>query len=241
MKMTPRYAAALAPLFAVCIAAAADEGATKAAAPMLPTVSVQAVTTDDSSGYATWIAKSNEAFKAAGGPENFTHVYEGVVAGDETGMVFAVRFGSSAVELAGNSSAIMKVAAASEVREHLTAIRKLGAAQMMKAVRFEGGYPGEWLFITDVQVTDEAAYARSIDALRGLLDSHGLKDAKINVFRVVAGRKDHSHEVVISTPSHERVAALIDGTMEPWFADWVRTVASNRTVVSNGVYHEISK
>ena len=239
--MTPRYAAALAPLFAVCIAAAADDAAMKAAAPMLPTVSVQALTTDDPSGYATWIAKSNEAFKAAGGPENFTHVYEGVVAGDETGMVFAVRFAGSAAELAGDSSALMKVAAAGEVRDHLRDIRKLGASQMMKAVRFDGGYPGEWLFITDVQVKDEAAYAKSIGELRGLFDSHGLKDARINVFRVVAGRSTHSHEVVISTPTHERVAAVIDGTMEPWFSEWVATVAPNRTVVSNGVFHEISK
>jgi hypothetical protein len=240
MKMTPRYAAALVPLFAVCLAAA-DDAATKSAAPVLPTVSVQAVSTEDSSGYATWIAKSNEAFKAAGGPENFTHVYEGVVAGEETGMVFAVRFGSSAVELAGNANALMKVSAASDVREHLRAIRKLGAAAMMKAVRFDGGYPGEWLFITDVQVKDEAAYAKSIDDMRSLFDSHGLKDAKINVFRVVAGRSNHSHEVVISTPSHERVAAVIDSTMEPWFGEWAAAVAPNRTVVSNGVFHEISK
>jgi hypothetical protein len=241
MKMNPRYAAALAPLFAVCLAAAADDAATKSAAPMLPTATVQAVSTEDSSGYATWIAKSNEAFKAAGGPENFTHVYEAVVAGDETGMVFAVRFGSSAVELAGNTNALMKVAASSDVREHLRGIRKLGAAEMLKAVRFDGGYPGEWLFITDVLVKDEAAYAKSIDELRGLLDGHGLKDAKINVFRVVAGRSNHTHEVVISTPAHERVAALIDATGEPWFGEWAAGVTANRTVVSNAVLHEISK
>jgi len=208
---------------------------------MLPTATVQAVSTEDPSGYAAWIAKSNEAFKAAGGPEKFTHVYEGVVAGDETGMVFAVRFGGSAVELANNSSALMKVAANSEIREHLSAIRKLGAGSMMKAVRFDGGYPAEWLFITDVQVKDEAAYAKSIAELRGLFDSHGLKDAKLNVFRVVAGRSSHSHEVVISCPTHERVAAVVDGTMEPWFGEWAAGVADNRTVVSNGIFHEISK
>jgi len=111
----------------------------------------------------------------------------------------------------------------------------------MKAVRFDGGYPAEWLFITDVQVKDEAAYAKSIDELRGLFDSHGLKDAKINVFRVVAGRSSHSHEVVISCPTHERVAAVVDGTMEPWFGEWAAGVADNRTVVSNGIFHEISK
>jgi hypothetical protein len=112
---------------------------------------------------------------------------------------------------------------------------------MLKAVRFDGGYPGEWLFITDVLVKDEAAYAKSIDELRGLLDGHGLKDAKINVFRVVAGRSNHTHEVVISTPAHERVAALIDATGEPWFGEWAAGVTANRTVVSNAVLHEISK
>src|ERR1022692_1104005 len=139
MKMTLKHAAALLPLFAACYATAADDAGSKAA-PKLPVVTVQAVTTEDSSGYATWVAMANEKFKAAGGPDHFTHVYEGIIAGEETGAVFAVRFADSAVTLAKDSAALMKLPERQEINQHLAAIRKLGPSIMLQAVHFEGGY-----------------------------------------------------------------------------------------------------
>ncbi len=241
MKMTLKNAAALLPLFAACYAIAADDAGPPSAAAPLPAVSVQALTTDDPSGYAAWIAKANENFKAAGGPEHYTHVYEATIAGDETGSLFAVRFAPSVAEIAKNADALEKIPSRSELMGHFAAIRKLGPSSLLKAVYFEGGTPGEWLFITDAQVKDEAAYIKSIGDLRALLDSHDLKDIKLNVFRVIAGRSNHSHEVVISAPSHERIAAFLDSTTAPWVSDWLASLASNRTVIHNGVYHEISK
>jgi hypothetical protein len=239
MKMNPRHAAALLPLFVGLYAA--DEAAPNKAASQLPVVMVQAVTTEDPSGYAMWIAKANQSFKAAGGPDSFTHVYQGVVAGDDTGAVFAVRFGDSAVALAKNLDGLMKLPDRHEILGHLSAIRKLGPSIMMRAVHYEGGYDGEWLYITDAQVKDEAAYVKAMGDLRALFDSNGLKDIKINVFRVIAGRSNHSHEVVISAPSEERNAALMDAITEPWMADWLAGLAKVRTVVANGIYREISK
>src|SRR5579871_5224915 len=208
MKLTLKLAAALAPLFAVCCAIADDAGPKPTSS--LPAVSVQEVTTADPSGYATWIATANASLKAAGGPENYTHVYEATIAGEETGRLFAVRFADSFAEIAKNADAIEKIPERSEILGHLAAIRKLGASSLLKAVHFEGGSKGEWLFITDAQVSDEAAYVKALGALRGLLDSHDFKDIKLNVFRVLAGRSNHSHEVVISAPSHERIAAFMD-------------------------------
>ena len=239
--MTLKHAAALLPLIAACYATAADDAAAKPAAPQLPVVYVQSLTTDDPSGYATWVAKGNENFKASGGPEHFTHVYQGVIAGDETGMVYAVRFGDSAVALAQNSEALMKVPESRDIQGHLREIRKLGSSSMLKAVRFDGGYDGEWLFITDSQVKDEAAYAKALGDLRGLFDSHGLKDIKINLLRVIAGRSNHTHEVVISAPSQERISATLDALSEPWMNDWLAGIADVRKVIHNGIYHEISK
>ena len=204
-------------------------------------MSVQAVTTDDPSGYAIWVAKANEDFKAAGGPDHFTRVYQGMIAGADTGAVFAVRFADSAVALAKNTEAIMKLPERSEIMGHLAAIRKLGPSAMLQAVHSEGSYNGEWLFITDAQVKDEAAYIKALGELRTLFDGHGLKDIKINLFRVIAGRSDHSHEVVISAPSEERNAALMDSVGAPWMVDWLAGVANVRTVVANGIYQEISK
>lgn len=241
MKKSLKLAAALVPLIASCFALAADEAAPPSAAPQLPVVSVQVVTTDDASGYSTWIAKANEYFKAAGGPEHYTHVYEAVIAGDETGDLFAVRFADSTAALAKNSEALEKLPERSELQRHFAAIRKLGAASLLKAVYFEGGSSGEWLYITDAQVKDEAAYIKAIGTLRGLLDSHDLKDIKLNVFRVLAGRSNHSHEVVVSAPSHERIAAFMDAMTAPWVSDWLAGLVPLRTVVHNGIYHEVSK
>lgn len=236
-----KHAAALVPLFAALCATAADDAGSKSVASQTPVAYVQAVTTEDPSGYATWVAKGNEGFKAAGGPDRFTHVYQGIVAGEETGAVFAVRFGDSAVALAKNTEALMKVSEHSEILGHLAVIRKLGASSLLQAVSHEGGYDGEWLFITDSQVRDEAAYVKALGELRALFDDHGLKDIKINLYRVIAGRSNHSHEVVLSAPSHERNAALMDSVGAPWMLDWLAGLANVRTVVANGIYQEISK
>ncbi len=241
MKTILKYAAALLPLVAACYLTAADDAASKASTPQLPTLTVQAVTTDDPSGYATWVAKGNESFKAAGGPDQFTHVYQGIVAGEETGKLFAVRIGESAVALAKNGEALMQVPGHHDIADHLAAIRKLGGAEMLQAVHFEGGYPGEWIFVTHVQVSGEPAYLQALGELRGLLDSHDLKDLKVNVFRVIAGRANYSHEVVISAPSHERIAAMLDSLSTPWMGTWLASLSGMRTFVSNGIYHEISK
>jgi hypothetical protein len=239
MKMNLIHTAALLPLLAG-YAIAADDAGSKAA-PQLPVVFVQAVTTEDPSGYATWVAKGNEEFKAAGGPDHYTHVYQAVIAGEDSGTVYAVRIADSAVAIAKNADGIMKMPGHHEIGDHLSAIRKLGSSFMLQAVYSEGGYDGEWLFITDSQVKDEAAYVNALKELRGLMDSHGLKDIKINVYRVIAGRSNHSHEVVISAPTDERIAAVLDSMSAPWMSDWLAGLVNVRTVVANGIYHEISK
>jgi hypothetical protein len=47
--------------------------------------------------------------------------------------------------------------------------------------------------------------------------------------------------VIISAPSEERIAAVLDTISEPWMAEWQASVANARTVVANGIYKEISK
>src|SRR5579883_333100 len=87
----------------------------EAASHELPVLVVQALTTTDPEGYAHWVAKGNEAFHKAGGPENFTHVYQGVVAGEDTGKCFAVRFAPTAADLFKMVGALMKVPESHEI------------------------------------------------------------------------------------------------------------------------------
>ena len=91
-------------------------------------------------------------------------------------------------------------------------------------------------------VTDEAAYLKALDQLRSIYDSLGLKDAKINAYRTMAGRTDHTHRISISAPTPERLAAFIDlaGT-NPQVAEWMASSAKLRTVVSNMTAREITK
>jgi hypothetical protein len=91
-------------------------------------------------------------------------------------------------------------------------------------------------------VTDEAGYLQAIQQLRGIFDALGLKDAKISVYRVLAGRTDHSHRITISTPSAERLAAFLDlAATNPQLTTWVANSAKFRSVVANMTSREITK
>ena len=75
-----------------------------------------------------------------------------------------------------------------------------------------------------------------------MFDSHGFQDAKINAYRVLAGRTNFSHRVTLSLPSNERLAALLDfvatdGSM----AEWLAGAAKFRTVVTSSTAHDITK
>src|SRR6185436_3219010 len=103
-----------------------------------------------------------------------------------------------------------------KLRAELSQVRKLGKSTTLKAVRFDGRNPSGFHYNTRAVLTDEAAYLKALDGLRALLDSHGLKDVKINCYRVVAGRTDYAHMSSLNCPSAERRAALLDGICEPW-------------------------
>src|SRR5689334_5360491 len=66
-----------------------------AAEPIKRVIVVTDVETDDASGYASWIAKSNEAAKAKFGAETYLKVYQSVFDGMKTGSVRVVAIGES--------------------------------------------------------------------------------------------------------------------------------------------------
>jgi hypothetical protein len=210
--------------------------------PAMPVIAIQQVETDDSTTYAMWIARNNEAIKARLGIDKYYHVYLGQAAGEESGAVFTVAAADSFAALAKNGQILMEDPALVESRAHLDTVRELGTRTLLKAVRFDGRNDVGWLFNTQAVVTDEAGYLKAVDQLRALFDSHDLKDAKINVFRVVAGRSTYTHLISINTPSSERLAALLDVmATESWLAEWVAASGKFRTVVHNGTYREITR
>jgi len=154
--------------------------------------------------------------------------------------VFTVRAADSVQTLTRNVDALMALPEMPKYKGDLARIRKLGPAKLLKAVHFEGGYDGAWLVNFDLSVRDEPAFLRAIDELRALYDAHGLKDCRISIYKVIAGRSDFTHLAVIAAPSEARMAVYMDTLTEPWEADWLAAAAKLRSVVRNGIYKEIT-
>ena len=237
MKTSRQILASLVALFAVCCLHAADSK------PIARVMTVLDVETDDASGYATWLKEYNEIAKARTGNPQLLRVFQTVFDGHTTGRVRVSASASSVAELTKQMSAVEIDPAILANREHLRAIRKMGARMLYQAVRFEGpSSAGAHNYVTLANVSDEAGYLKALDELRAIFDGAGLKDLKIAAYRVIAGRLDHSHRVTISAPSAERLAAFMDAAAtNPKFLDWLAQSGKFRTVVSNTTSREITK
>lgn len=227
------------------VLAIATTGLSQAAAPAkpaLPVISIQQIDTDDSTVYATLIAQNNAAVKEKTGKDHYIRVYVGQQAGKDSGAVFAVAAAESFAALTKSGEIVQAEPAVIENRAHLNAVRKLGPSSMLKAVRWDGTHAGAYLLNTYAVLSDEAAYLAALNELRALFDSHDLKDAKINAYRVQVGRDDYTHLISINCPSAAVRAALMDAmSSEPWAAQWLASAAKFRTVVRNGTFREITR
>lgn len=236
MKSTRKVWASLVTLMAACLLQAADS---KVPARV---ISILEVETEDPSGYATWIAEYNKIAKARLGVDTYLRVFQSQLDGTKSARVRVSTAGKSAAEVMKHSEALQSDPAIRELVDHLRPIRQLGGRTLYQAVRFDGTDKGAWIFSTLAVVNDEAGYLQSLDQLRTILDGAGLRDAKINVYRIIAGRTNHSHRINIVLPSSERLAAFLDfvGTNAKG-AEWVASAAKFRTVVANGTSREITK
>lgn len=205
-------------------------------------ISIAQVDARDAGIYATQLAAINAVMKTKFGIDPLFRVYRGESAGVDSGAVFAVSRAESFAALMKNTQLYQTDPATAELRASLDSIRELGARTLLRAVRFDGANPNAWLYNTYASVSDEAGYLKAIAELRTLFDNHGLADAKINIYRVIAGRSDYTHLISINTPSPERLAALLDSVAaESWAMEWIAASAKFRTVVRNGTYREISR
>ena len=236
MKTTHKVFTSVLTFLAACCLHAADSK------PIARVISIQDVETDDPSGYASWISKVNEVAKAKLGVDTYEHVYVSAYDGEKTGAVRTVTAGDSVAALVKNGAALQGDPALAEIRDHLRGIRKFGGRVLYQAVRFDGTHKNAFVYSTTAMITDEAGYLKALDGLRALFDKNGFPDAKINAYRVLAGRTNHTHRITIALPSNERLAAMLDFVAsDSAMAEWLASAAKYRTVVANSTAHDITK
>ncbi|MDP3068942.1 MAG: hypothetical protein Q8N18_01580 [Opitutaceae bacterium] len=237
MKTYRLIVASLVTLLAACCLPAADSK------PIARVMTLLDVDTEDATGYAVWLKEYNEIAKAKTGTENLLRVFQTVFDGQNSGHVRVSVSASSVAELMKLTNSLEGDPAIVQNREHLRAIRKTGARVLYQALRFDGpSAKGANNYSALVVVADEEAYLKALDELRGIFDGIGLKDVKMAAYRVIAGRNDHSHRVVISTASSDRLAAFLDAmATNSRLADWLARSAKLRTLVSTSTTREITK
>lgn len=207
-----------------------------------PALVVQVVSTEDTPAYVAMITKANAMIKAKTGLEKLRHVWIGDQAGDAANGIFVVSQFPSAAAAAQMQE---KFADDPEIKAFLAELknmRHLGPCYLYKAIRLEGVYEGGGVFVTNIACTDEDGYAKALDGLKAVFDANGFKDARVNLWRMTAGRSTWTHIVVISFPSQTRVAELLDAIGDQGLLkEWNVGAAKLRTTVTNGTYHEITK
>lgn len=207
-----------------------------------PAMVVQVVQTDDSDAYVAAITKVNALAKARTGIEKLRHVWLGDFAGDNSHGIFVVSEFPSAAAIYATQDKLKDYPEMDAQMARLKGMRHLGASYLYKAVRYEGGYEGGAVYNTSIKCTDEAAYLKALDGLKAILVENGFKDAKVNLWRIVSGRSESTHLVVIAFPSQARVGELWDSLSDKdLLADWNVGAAKLRTTLHNGSYHEITK
>ncbi len=236
MKTTLKVFASALTLLVACLVQAADSK------PVARVISITDIETDDASGYAAWITKYNEVVKAKLGIDTYIHVYVSNNDGERSGSVRSVVSAESVSAMTKNNAALADDPALRDIRDHMRGLRKQGARVLYQGVRFDGSHKNSYVYSTLAMVNDEAGYLKALDGLRVLFDNHGFPDAKINAYRVLAGRTNYSHRIGIALPSNERLAALLDFVSgDSSMAEWLASAAKYRTVVANGTAHDITK
>ena len=207
-----------------------------------PALVVQLVQTDDSDAYVAAITKVNALVKARTGIEKLRHVWLGDFAGDSSHGIFVVSEFPSAAAIYTTQDKLKNYPEMDALLTRLKGMRHLGPSYLYKAVRYEGNYEGGAVFNTSIKCTDEAAYLKALDGLKAILVANGFQDAKVNLWRIVSGRSEATHLVVIALPSQARVGELWDSLADKdLLADWNVGAAKLRTTLHNGSYNEITK
>jgi len=208
----------------------------------LPVMVVQEVDTKNPEAYAGFIAKLNALAKARIGTEHFRHVWQGDFAGENSHKLFVVTSFPSATELYQTQEKLKNYPEMDVLLGQMSDMRTLGASSLYKCVRNEGVYEGGVVFNTGIACTDEPAYQKALDSLKETFGANGFKDLKVNLYRIISGRTNTTHLVVMSLPNPVRLGELFDALHDKGLLnEWNVMAAKIRTSIGNGTYHEITK
>jgi hypothetical protein len=198
------------------------------------------VETTDAPGYAQYV-KQLTALQQEAGAKLTTDVWVPLAAGQNVDVAFYVAEYASAKDWLQSSALMAENQKALALQRSMDDKRTITAATLYRKIRDDGEYPNPKALSTNVRPTDAEAYAKALDELDALLDKNGFEDIKLNVWAVTAGGELAGVQLVsLQAPNAERLGAFLDSGGQPWIQKWVADAASLRTLVSNGIYEQVS-
>ena len=204
------------------------------------TMLIATIETSDASGYAQFVKKLTVIQQEAGAKLT-ANVWVPIAAGEAVEVAYYVAEYASAKDWLQSSAIMGGNQKFRALQRSMDAKRTITGATLYRQIRDDGEYPNPKALSTSVRPSDAAAYAKALDELDALLDKNGFEDIKLNVWAVSAGGELAGVQLVsLQAPNAERLGAFLDSTGQPWIQKWVADAASLRTVVSNGVYEQIS-
>lgn len=207
----------------------------------LPAIRIEHVQLADAAAYVSAVTEINVAMKTRHGVPLFLRIYAGDVTGESPAPFFVLSPAGSFVQLQQNTDAFAADVALAESRARMLAAGSPVARSLLKCVRFDGTHAPGWLFNTDAVVVDEAGFLGAVAELRARFDELDLVDARLNVFRIIAGRTEATHLFSINTPSADRLALVLDVLADnPAVRRWAEDAVRWHTVVRNATFHELT-
>jgi hypothetical protein len=205
-----------------------------------PMMQIARIDTSDADGYAQFV-KELTALQVEAGAKMTTNVWVPVAAGKAINEVYYVAAYANAKDWLQAASIMSETPKIIAFRQNMNAKRTVTEGTVYTQIRDQGEYPDAKVMNTDVRPTDAVAYANALDVLDALLDKNGFEDIKLNVWVVSAGGERAGTQLVsLAAPNRERLAAFIDASQQPWLQKWLADAGPLRTLLSNGVYEQVS-
>jgi hypothetical protein len=228
-----KYVSAILALVAIATATAAE----------LPkrVLSILEVEAKDPAAYTERIARFNAQVKDKAKKDAYIRVFQVTHDAEKSGKLRVVTDATAFAELTKNANALQNEI--SGLQREMDPSRTTGGRILYQALRIDGSSPkGSANYTTLISASDEKGYLNALNVLRSLLDESGFKDVRIGLYRVVAGRGDHTHMVILSANSSDRLSEFLDFMVsDDKSTTWIANSAKYRTVVRNFVARDISK
>jgi hypothetical protein len=204
------------------------------------TMLIATVETSDPSGYAQFV-KELTALQQEAGAKLTANVWVPIAAGDAVEVAYYVADYASAKDWLKSQAIMGENEKIRALRQNMDAKRTITVVTSYRQIRDQGEYPDGKVLNTNVRPTDAAAYAKALDELDAAMDKNGFDDIKLNVWAVSAGGDLAGVQLVsLQAPNSERLGAFMDASGQPWIQKWLADAGPLRTLLSNGVYEQVS-